>query len=63
MVWFPTVDAENEAKNITGEHDDGKPVPYWMTIARAMLAKGIAGEPSCRFEINASLLFIAQTTE
>ena len=45
VVWFPTVDAENEAKNITGEHDDGKPVPYWMTIARAMLAKGIAGDP------------------
>jgi hypothetical protein len=45
VVWFPTVDAENEVKNITGENNDGKPQPYWMTIARAMREKGIAGEP------------------
>ena len=45
VVWFPTVDAENEVKNITGENVDGKPQPYWMTIARAMREKGIAGEP------------------
>ena len=45
VVWFPTVDAENEAKNITGEHVDGKPAPYWMTIARAMREKGLAGDP------------------
>ena len=45
VVWMPTVDAENEVKNITGENVDGKPQPYWMTIARAMRAKGIAGDP------------------
>ena len=45
VVWFPTVDAENEVKNITGENVDGKPQPYWMTIARAMREKGIAGDP------------------
>ncbi|MDE2802467.1 MAG: DUF6282 family protein, partial [Chloroflexota bacterium] len=45
VVWFPTVDAENEVKNITGENNDGKPQPYWMTIARAMREKGIAGDP------------------
>lgn len=45
VVWFPTVDAENEVKNITGENTDGKPQPYWMTIARAMREKGIAGDP------------------
>lgn len=45
VVWFPTVDAENEVKNITGENQDGKPQPYWMTIARAMREKGIAGDP------------------
>ena len=45
VVWFPTVDAENEVRNITGENNDGKPQPYWMTIARAMREKGIAGEP------------------
>ncbi len=45
VVWFPTVDAENEVKNITGENNDGRPQPYWMTIARAMREKGIAGDP------------------
>ena len=45
VVWMPTVDAENEVKNITGENVDGKPQPYWMTIARAMREKGIAGDP------------------
>ena len=45
VVWLPTVDAENEVKNITGEHVDGKPPPYWMTIARAMREKGLAGDP------------------
>ena len=45
VVWFPTVDAENEAKNIAGEPVPGVPQPYWMTIAKAMLEKGISGGP------------------
>ena len=45
VVWFPTVDAENEAKNIAGAPVPGKPEPYWMSIARSMLEKGISGGP------------------
>ena len=44
VVWMPTVDAANELDNIAGQVDESK-LPYWMTIARAMREKGIAGEP------------------
>ena len=44
VVWMPTVDAANELENIAGQLDESK-LPYWMSIARAMRAKGIGGEP------------------
>ena len=44
VVWMPTVDAANELDNIAGGLDESK-LPYWMTIARAMRERGIAGEP------------------
>ena len=44
VVWMPTVDSANELDNIAGQVDESK-LPYWMTIARAMREKGIAGEP------------------
>lgn len=43
VVWLPTVDSHNEFQNISGQLDESK-LPYWMTIAREMRAKGIAGQ-------------------
>ena len=43
VVWLPTVDSANELANVSGQMDESK-LPYWMSIAREMRAKGIAGE-------------------
>ncbi|MSQ28399.1 MAG: cytosolic protein [Dehalococcoidia bacterium] len=43
VVWLPTVDSHNEFQNVSGQLDESK-LPYWMTIAREMRAKGIAGQ-------------------
>ena len=44
VVWLPTVDNANELANIAGQLDESK-LPYWMSIAREMRARGIAGAP------------------
>ena len=43
VVWLPTVDAANELSNIAGQQDESK-LPYWMTVARELRDRGIAGE-------------------
>jgi sugar phosphate isomerase/epimerase len=43
VVSLPTVNSANELENISGQRDESK-LPYWMGIARAMQARGIAGE-------------------
>jgi hypothetical protein len=43
VVSLPTVNAANELENISGQRDESK-LPYWMGIARAMQARGIAGD-------------------
>ena len=43
VVWLPTVDAANELSNIAGQQDESK-LPYWMTVARELRSRGIAGE-------------------
>lgn len=42
VVWLPTVDSHNEFENISGQRDESK-LPYWMSIARELREKGIAG--------------------
>jgi hypothetical protein len=42
VVWLPTVDSHNEFENISGQLDESK-LPYWMSIARDLREKGIAG--------------------
>ncbi len=42
VVWLPTVDSANELENVSGQLDESK-LPYWMSIAREMRERGIAG--------------------
>lgn len=42
VVWLPTVDSANELANVSGQLDESK-LPYWMSIAREMRERGIAG--------------------
>lgn len=42
VVWLPTVDSANELASISGQLDESK-LPYWMSIAREMRERGIAG--------------------
>jgi hypothetical protein len=42
VCWLPSVDNANELEAIAGQRDESK-LPYWMSIAREMLALGIAG--------------------
>jgi hypothetical protein len=43
VVWLPSVDSANELENVAGQKDESK-LPYWMSIARELRARGIAGQ-------------------
>jgi hypothetical protein len=42
VVWLPSVDSANELENVAGQKDESK-LPYWMSIARELRSRGIAG--------------------
>ncbi|MCL6592928.1 MAG: cytosolic protein [Alicyclobacillus sp.] len=43
MVWFPTVDADNEKS--AREEVPGKKLPFWAEIQRSLLARGVTPPP------------------
>lgn len=54
LVWFPTVDAENEVSYLEA-HPEGKK-PYWYTIQQELRSQGMSRPPFSILDENGKLL-------